>query len=110
MRRPSSPWSSVLLLGVAAVLVPVAAMADAPSPRRQAELRHLLEQDCGSCHGLTLKGGLGPALSPSRLTGRDDDFLIDTILFGRRGTPMPPWGHELTRDDARWMVDHMRTR
>jgi mono/diheme cytochrome c family protein len=27
---------------------------------RQAELLHLLKHDCGSCHGMTRKGGLGP--------------------------------------------------
>ncbi len=84
--------------------------ADVPSTPRQRELRHLLDHDCGSCHGLTRRGGLGPALSPAALADRDDDFLIDTILFGRRGTPMPPWDGELTRSDARWLVEHLRGR
>ncbi|MCC7045503.1 MAG: cytochrome c [Alphaproteobacteria bacterium] len=80
------------------------------TPQRQVELRHLLDHDCGSCHGLTRRGGLGPALSATALSDRDDDFLIDTILLGRRGTPMAPWGSELTREDARWLVDRMRGR
>lgn len=83
---------------------------DDPSASRQRELRHLLDHDCGSCHGLTRRGGLGPALSPAALADRDDDFLIDTILFGRRGTPMPPWDGELTRSDVRWLVEHLRGR
>ncbi|MDX2370482.1 MAG: hypothetical protein QNK36_19105, partial [Colwellia sp.] len=29
---------------------------------RKAQLTHMVKQDCGSCHGMTLKGGLGPAL------------------------------------------------
>jgi hypothetical protein len=49
-----------------------------PTPRqRQKELIHLVRQDCGSCHGMTLQGGLGPALLPAnagrqagRKTGR----------------------------------------
>ncbi len=86
-------------------------MADEiPSPLRQRELRHLLDHDCGSCHGLTRRGGVGPALSLDAMADRDDEFLIDTILFGRRGTPMPPWKSELTRTEARWLVEHMRGR
>ena len=36
--------------------------ADESIDRRQ--LEHLLLQDCGSCHGLRLTGGLGPAITP----------------------------------------------
>src|SRR4030042_188664 len=42
-------------------LLPMVVLADVPAARQQA-LRHLLAQDCGSCHGLTLQGGPGPAL------------------------------------------------
>ncbi len=37
------------------------------STQRQQELLHLLKHDCGSCHGMTLKGGLGPDLTTKRL-------------------------------------------
>ena len=37
------------------------------SNTRQAELSHMVKQDCGSCHGMTLKGGLGPALLEENL-------------------------------------------
>jgi cytochrome c55X len=97
-------------LAAALALAPTSARADPPPPQRQAELRHLLDHDCGSCHGLTRKGGLGPALSPATLADRDDDLLIDTILFGRHGTPMPPWEFELTRDEAAWIVERLRGR
>jgi cytochrome c55X len=75
---------------------------------RQTALMNLLKQDCGSCHGLTLKGGLGPALLPQDLQGKSDAMLIGTILDGRPGTPMPPWKPELNRDDARWLVEQLR--
>lgn len=104
-------WSRVEM--ALALLVAFAApsqAADDPAPPRQRELRHLLDHDCGSCHGLTRRGGLGPALSATALADRDDDFLIDTILFGRRGTPMPPWASELSRTDAQWLVNHLRGR
>ena len=41
-----------------------------PSPARQKELIHLVRQDCGSCHGMTLQGGLGPALLPATLADK----------------------------------------
>lgn len=74
------------------------------APRRAAELVHLLRHDCGSCHGMTLKGGLGPALLPSTLAGKDDQALTDTIRGGAPGTPMPPWGFALTETEALWLV------
>jgi len=84
------------------------AMASAdPAPQRQGELLNLLVQDCGSCHGLTMKGGLGPPLRPADLAGKDVDGLIDTILYGRPGTPMPPWDFEISRDEAAWLIERL---
>lgn len=75
------------------------------SEQRRAELHDLLLQDCGSCHGMTLKGGLGPALTPDALQHRTREFIETTILEGRSGTPMPPWKNILTREEVRWLVD-----
>ncbi len=75
-----------------------------PTPARQAELRDLLLQDCGSCHGMTLKGGLGPALTPEALAGKSPQALRQTIVEGRPGTPMPPWGGLLSDEDIDWLV------
>ena len=82
-----------------------AAQSAGPSPERQAELRYLLAQDCGSCHGLTLKGGLGPALTADALAGKPPQFLQLTILHGRPGTAMPPWRGILTEAETRYLVD-----
>ena len=79
-----------------------------PAPERQQELRRLLRHDCGSCHGLTLKGGLGPALTPEALAARPRELLIGTIEYGRAGTAMPPWQGLLSREDIVWMVDALR--
>lgn len=95
-------------LAVAGLLVALLPLgATELSPRREAELRNLLLQDCGSCHGMTLKGGLGPPLTPQVLRGKDREMLIVTILHGRPGTPMPPWRGLLTRPEAEWLVDNL---
>jgi cytochrome c55X len=79
-----------------------------PSEERRAELRHLLAHDCGSCHGMTLKGGLGPPLTASALAGRPSEAIHATIVHGRPGTPMPPWGAILTEIEIRWLVDGLK--
>jgi cytochrome c55X len=84
---------------------PAIAMAGAPDAGRQAQLLYLLKHDCGSCHGMTRKGGLGPALLPGNLRDFPPEFLVTTILDGRPGTPMPPWRGELSEADARWLVE-----
>jgi cytochrome c55X len=80
-----------------------------PSAARQKELVHLVRQDCGSCHGMTLQGGLGPALLPATLAGKPVESLVATIIGGRPGTPMPPWHRFLTQDEAQWIVDKLMT-
>ena len=78
------------------------------APERQSELSVLLDQDCGSCHGLTRKGGLGSALLPDNIAHFTDDALIEIILEGVPGTPMPPWSRFLSREDAAWIVERLR--
>ena len=89
--------------------LPLAAAADAvPAPARQVELVTLVRQDCGSCHGMTLKGGLGPALEPAALAGKDGEQMSFVILHGRRGTPMPPWREHLSESEAHWIVEQLK--
>ena len=78
--------------------------AESLSDERQAELRNLLQQDCGSCHGITLQGGLGPALTPESLKNKPIELLTVTIREGRPGTPMPPWKYLLSDDDIYWLA------
>lgn len=75
---------------------------------RQAELVTLVRQDCGSCHGLTLKGGLGPALLPEALKDKPADYLKSTILHGRPGSAMPPWQRFLNEAEAEWIVSNLQ--
>jgi cytochrome c55X len=77
---------------------------------RQQELEHLLLQDCGSCHGMRLTGGLGPALTAAALAGKSRDLLFNTIREGRSGTPMPPWKGLLDDREIDWLVDYLMAR
>lgn len=81
--------------------------AAGPDAARRAELVSLVRQDCGSCHGLTLKGGLGPSLEPAALAAKDAAALGFVILHGRPGTPMPPWRAHLSEAEARWIVESL---
>lgn len=92
-------------------LLPGFAQADATPPggERQRELVRMVRQDCGSCHGMTLNGGLGPALTAAALKQRDipKEALVATIVGGRPGTPMPPWHRFLNEAEAVWIVDRL---
>ena len=86
------------------MLITLEAVADLSSSR-QRELLHLLKHDCGSCHGMTLRGGLGPALLPQFIAGKPKALLVNTILQGRQGTPMPPWRQFISGQEATWLVE-----
>ena len=86
----------------------VGAAAAEPMAERQSELLYRLRQDCGSCHGMTMKGGLGPPLLPATLAGKPAEALIDVILDGIPDTPMPPWAFEIDRDEAVWLVTNLK--
>jgi cytochrome c55X len=92
-----------------AALTMTSALAASLLPQaRQAELIHLLKHDCGSCHGMTLKGGLGPALRAPDLEGKPAALLADVILDGVPGTPMPPWRGALTPAEAVWLAEALK--
>ena len=96
---------------LAALLLPallaLPAPADEISPERAAELEHLVRQDCGSCHGMTLGGGLGPELTAERLDGAAPEGVAAIILDGVPGTPMPPWRPLLSEGEALWIAEYL---
>lgn len=96
-------WAAVFCAAAAA-----AAAAEVPAEPRRSHLVNLVRQDCGSCHGLTMKGGLGPALLPANLADKDPEQLRFVILHGRRGTAMPPWSRFLSEPEAAWVVELLR--
>jgi cytochrome c55X len=77
------------------------------SPERAAELKNLVLQDCGSCHGMTLRGGLGPDIRSHALAGRTPQSIANSILDGVPGTPMPPWRLQLSESDAQWIANYL---
>ena len=58
---------------------------------------------------MRLTGGLGPALTPKVLAGKNHEFLFITISEGRVGTPMPPWKTLLTKPEIDWIVDYLKS-
>ncbi len=106
MRSYFIPLCVVMILA----LIPVAtkAWSGELGPERQAEILHLLRHDCGSCHGITLKGGLGPPLRPEEIGDISDEALVETILNGRPGTPMAPWRISLNVAEAGWLVQRLK--
>ena len=87
------------------MLATTAVAVEPVSGDREAELRNLMIQDCGSCHGLTMRGGLGPALLPEMLAGKTADYISQVILDGRPGSAMPGWRPLISDAEARWMAE-----
>ena len=95
----------LIWLALSSLLVGPLLAGNPITAERQQELRSLMIQDCGSCHGLTLQGGLGPALLPSVLQGKSADYLSTVILEGRPNRAMPGWQPLLSNVEARWMAE-----
>lgn len=102
--RPPSLSLPAILLGLC-LAAQTAAGEPLPDP---VKLTNLVRQDCGSCHGLTLKGGLGKPLTADRLAQWDRDQLVHIILDGVPGTPMPGWRPLLTEAEAGWIVNVLK--
>ena len=79
----------------------------APDTGRRQALVRMVRQDCGSCHGMRLTGGLGPALTAEALTAKPPEYLQAVILHGIPGTPMPPWSAMLTAPEAQWIAQQL---
>jgi cytochrome c55X len=101
----------LLLIGLTWLLAqPALAEADSQAPAVDAErLETLLYQDCGSCHGMTLRGGLGPALPRDRMQTLSPEALTHIIRHGIPGTAMPGWKALLSEEEARWIAEHLQT-
>ena len=99
---------AMCLLGLCLITMNTLVTAQEPIVERQQELLHLLLQDCGSCHGMTLKGGLGPSLTPDVLKDKPESYLIEVILNGRPAMAMPAWQALLNEREVAWLVKLMK--
>jgi cytochrome c55X len=86
-------------------IVAHAAAGEAPDATR---LSRLVRQECGSCHGLMLTGGLGSPLTPGQLARWDREQVAAIILNGIPGSPMPPWRALISEADAQWIADVLK--
>ena len=78
------------------------------SPKRQMELKGLIENVCSACHGQDLTGGQCPPLTPTALSKKSDNMLIQTILQGRNNTAMSAWKDLMTETEAKWIIQLLR--
>ncbi|WP_296764213.1 cytochrome c [Sediminimonas sp.] len=95
------------LVATTVLAATAAAGSGAERPIDAARLERLVRHDCGSCHGMTLKGGLGTPLTPDALSHTDAGLLTGIILDGIPGTPMPPWRPLLSAAEARWIANYL---
>lgn len=89
------------------MLEALALLVLAQAPPDPAALERLVRQDCGACHGLTLKGGLGPPLTARALAALGPAEVAAVVLDGRPGTAMPPWRGLLTEAEADWIAGYL---
>ncbi len=107
-RTSTRPLHAGVVVSLALALPAVAHADSGVTPQRELKLVRMVRQDCGSCHGLLLTGGLGPPLTPAALRDWPVESLVATILNGRPGTPMPPWNRFVTEDEATWIARNLR--
>jgi cytochrome c55X len=99
---------AILLIFTLVFIYPTINHAQGLTAQRQATLIHMLKHDCGSCHGLTMKGGLGPPLTPDALAEKDIDVLSDTVFYGLPERAMPPWEGLLSREEIVWLIRELQ--
>lgn len=100
--------SLISSLFIQILIFPCTVLATDISIDRQQELLHLIQHDCGSCHGMTLKGGLGAPLTTEKLQDKSHESLSSIIMNGVEGTPMPPWKEILNEQEIAWMVKQLK--
>lgn len=114
MRRPwHLPAGLAILLPPLVAVFAVTAWADAsPSPTLPGDPvkgeKVYAENNCATCHGPSLGGGIGPRLNPMTKLGNVDDpkdpqYLIDTVTNGLKG--VGPYTAEMPGKDKTLLSD-----
>ena len=71
--------------------------------------RLFLKMGCYACHGHEAEGAVGPDLTDDEWIYKPTDSMIfNTIVKGRRGTVMAPFGEQLTPDEIWKIVEFLR--
>lgn len=103
---PRQRYCASITCALLLVLMPLAASGQDVD---EAELTNLVLQDCGSCHGMTLQGGLGPPLRPADLEALPVEAIAALIREGVPGTAMPPWRALLTGPEILWISEQLKS-
>jgi cytochrome c55X len=96
-----------MLLPLLGAIATAAVAQPLPAQRERALIR-MVRQDCGSCHGMQLTGGLGPPITRDSLADKPVDSIAATIYHGRPGTPMPSWRALVNEAEALWIAEQLR--
>ena len=96
-------------VSVLATALMLTAGAVAGAPETEDELANFVIQDCGSCHGLKLKGGLGPPLRPEDIESLPEAAIAAIIREGVPGTAMPPLKALLTDQEIAWISEQLKS-
>lgn len=105
----NSWWPSGVRNVPIAVLLWLAFPVAVAQPSSEEALANFVIQDCGSCHGLTMRGGLGPPLRPDDLALLPEAAIAAIIREGVPGTAMPPWKALLTDDEIDWISQQLKS-
>ncbi len=101
--------SALLFFGLSMMSVTVLGDDNPDRNESRARLANLVVQDCGSCHGLTLRGGLGPPLRPENLDHLPVEAIAAIIREGVPGTAMPPWKPLLSPEEIYWISKRLKS-
>lgn len=101
--------SAALLFGLVVTSATVMGDESGAQAAGQARLANLVVQDCGSCHGLTLRGGLGPPLRPEDLGDLPVEAIAAIIREGVPDTAMPPWKPLLSPKEIHWISQQLKS-
>ncbi|MCK5917683.1 MAG: c-type cytochrome [Cocleimonas sp.] len=108
-KQPSVPKTkSVIKVEDSSTAITTNKTSSEISQKRREEILYLLKHDCGSCHGMTLKGGLGPSLTPDSINKMSTEQIVATITYGRPGTPMPPWKPFFNEKETLWLAQQLQ--
>ncbi len=75
---------------------------------RQSELLYFVEQNCPACHGMRMRGSIGPPLSEASLQHLSVNEVTLTILYGFPEKGMPAWEAQLSEKDAYWIAELLK--